>query len=293
MPSAEVDVDEPLVRRLLAEQHPDLAARSLRPIASGWDNAIFRLGDDLAVRLPRREIAARLVGHEHRWLPQLAPRLPLPVPVPLRVGRPGCGFPWAWTICPWLEGAIAADEPPSDPDATADVLGAFLAALHRPAPPDAPVNPYRGIPLARREGRFVDSVAQLADVIDAAAVRRCWARLADTPPDPGPPRWLHGDLHPANLLVRAGRLAGVLDFGDLTAGDRATDLSIAWMLLPSRSRTRLRDAAGAEAPIDDATWARARAWALHLSVAYLAGSADHPVIARIGRTTLAAVLADD
>ena len=144
-PPSEVRIDSSLVRALLREQHPDLTSLDLVDIGEGWDNGVFRLGPDLAVRLPRRAAAARLIEHEQRWLPQLATRLPVPVPVPIRVGRSGCGFPWHWSVVPWLPGqsALAA---PSDLGSIAVSLGEFLRAVHQPAPQDAPQNPWRGIP---------------------------------------------------------------------------------------------------------------------------------------------------
>jgi aminoglycoside phosphotransferase (APT) family kinase protein len=161
MPAAEVDTPSGLVRRLLAEQHPDLAGLTLEPAAHGWDNVTYRLGDELAVRLPRRALGADLIGHEQRWLPALAPPLPLPVPVPVRLGRPGCGYPWAWSVVPWLPGRPAAVAPPADPLAAAVTLGEFLGALHTPAPADAPVNPYRGVPLETRDGTVRERLARL------------------------------------------------------------------------------------------------------------------------------------
>jgi aminoglycoside phosphotransferase (APT) family kinase protein len=288
MPAAEVDVDEALVRALLEEQQPDLADRSLRLVAFGWDNAIFRVGADLVARLPRRELAVSLVEHEQRWLPALAPTLPLPIPAPVRVGRPGQGYPWPWSICPWFDGASALETPPDDPIATAEALGGFLQALHRPAPPDAPRNPYRGIPLADRAQRTLDAVDHV-DGIDRGAVRARWEDLAATPPWTGPALWLHGDVHPGNLLVAGGRLSAVLDFGDLTSGDPASDLAVAWMLLPAEARPVFRAAAG---DVDDATWRRAQGWALALGLVIAASSADNPAYAGLGARAIAAAMTD-
>jgi aminoglycoside phosphotransferase (APT) family kinase protein len=289
MPAAEVDVSDIVVGGLLAEQFPDLAHLELTELAYGWDNAIFRLGDHLTVRLPRRVLAAQLVEHEQRWLPELAGTLPLPIPAPVRIGRPGAGYPWAWSVCPWFPGVIALQEPPADMFEAAATLGAFVAALHHEAPIDAPANPYRGVPLAQRDEVVRDRAQQLSDLIDAPAVVRCWGDLAATRPWDGPPLWLHGDLHPANVLVHEGRISAVIDFGDITAGDPATDLAVAWMLFPVEARTVFRAAAG---NVDDHTWTRARGWALSLGLAYLANSADNPMFARLGERVLAAVLAD-
>src|SRR5678815_2309167 len=137
-PIAEVTIDTSVVRALLQEQHADLAHLSLVEVGEGWDNKLFRLGEDLVVRVPRRAASAALIEHEQRWLPRLSPRLPLPVPVPLRVGRPGCGFPWSWSVVPWLPGQSALLAPLQDVATGAVALGRFLRALHQPAPGDAP-----------------------------------------------------------------------------------------------------------------------------------------------------------
>jgi aminoglycoside phosphotransferase (APT) family kinase protein len=289
-PAAEVAIDEALFRRLLRAQHPDLADRPLRIVAEGWDNVLARLGDELVVRLPRRALAATLIEHEQRWLPELATRLPLPVPAPVRIGAPGDGYPWSWSICPWFAGTSAAGSPFRDADAAADALAAFLTALHRPAPETAPTNPYRGVPLPARTA-LVDSYLELLEsAVDQRRVRARWAEACRIPPHAGPPVWLHGDLHPANVIVRDGAIAAVVDFGDVTRGDPATDLSIAWMLFAPAARRRFRAALG---DVDEPTWRRAAGNALAHALACLARSADAPIIAGIGRRTLAAVLADD
>jgi aminoglycoside phosphotransferase (APT) family kinase protein len=309
MPAAEVEVTADLVRRLLAAQHEDLAGLPVEPLANGWDNALFRLGDALVARLPRRTLGAGILVNEQRWLPSLAPRLPLPVPVPVRTGTPGEGYPWPWSVVPFLPGTPASDGPPFEPRLAAADLGGFFGTLHVPAPPDAPTNPYRGVPLERRAASFEQNLAAL----DLAAldvpvpgsggragrdlVLAAWETALAVPPWDGPPLWLHGDPHPANILIADGRVSGVLDFGDITAGDPAADLSLAWMLLPARYHGAFR-AAYATAGHDhdhgmltDAVWARGRGWALNLAVVLLAWSADNPRLHEVGRRTLAAVLA--
>jgi aminoglycoside phosphotransferase (APT) family kinase protein len=292
MPAAEVDVSPELVRRLLAAQQPDLAQLPVEVMANGWDNLMCRLGGQLAVRLPRRAIAARLLQHEQRWLPVLAPRLPLPTPAPVRAGQPAFGYPWPWSVVPYLPGQVAARTPPADPRAAAAGLGGFLGALHAPAPPDAPANAVRGVPLAARRPTDMENLTTLGGRIDRRTVLREWDAALAAPPWDGPPVWVHGDLHPANILVHRGRVSGVIDFGDLTSGDPATDLSVAWMLLPADCHGAFRDAyRAAGGRLDgDGTWARARGWALVLSLAILAHSADNPLMARIGQRTLSAVL---
>jgi aminoglycoside phosphotransferase (APT) family kinase protein len=292
MPEAEVDIDVDLVAALVAEQHPDLAGLPLRSLAHGWDNESYRLGDDLVVRLPRRAAAAELIVHEQRWLGELAGGLPLPIPAPVRVGLPALGYPWAWSIVPWLSGAPWETAPPVDAAAAGRQLGSFLDALHRPAPPTAPHNPFRGVPLVDRAERFDNGVFALGDRIDARRCRAVFAELAAAAAWDGPPVWLHGDLHPLNVLVGGGRPSAVVDFGDICAGDPATDLAVAWMVLAAADRHAFRLAAGAERPVDDATWQRSRAWALALAIAYLAASDDNPTMAAIGHRTLTAALDD-
>jgi len=292
-PASEVTIDCSLVRGLLQEQHADLAHLTLVKIGEGWDNQLYRLGDDLIVRLPRRAAAAVLIEHEQRWLPQLAPRLPLRIPHPLRTGRPGCGFPWSWSITPWVAGQSAAIAPPADAEAAARALAEFLRALHQPAPGDAPRNAWRGVPLSDRTARLHEHVVALEAVIDPGVVLGLWDSIVATPPWSGPPLWIHGDLHPGNILVSEGRLSAVIDFGDLTAGDPATDLSVAWMLLPRPARMAFGALTCAPRGwLDDHTWNRARGWALALGLAFLANSSGDVIMSAIGHAALSSVLDD-
>jgi aminoglycoside phosphotransferase (APT) family kinase protein len=291
MPDAELAIDVGLVRTLLYQQHEDLASLPLVEAGEGWDNKLFRLGDDLVVRLPRRQVAAALIEHEQRWLPVLAPRLPLPVPTPVRVGRPGCGFPWAWSVSPWFVGETAATLTSGVNEATAVRLGEFVAALHQPAPADAPLNPFRTSLSSRSDG-FVERL-QCCARIDQASALATWRASLGVPVWSGGSVWLHGDLHPGNLVVSDGRLTAVIDFGDITAGDPAVDLAIVWMLWPENVRGAFRATVDrVSRVVDDRVWQRARGWALSLGVAYLANSLDNAVMGSIGHKTIAAVLAD-
>jgi aminoglycoside phosphotransferase (APT) family kinase protein len=292
-PPADLVIGSGLVRALLCAQHPDLADLPLVEAGEGWDNQLYRLGDSLGVRLPRRTLAADLIVHEQRWLPQLAARLPLPVPAPVRTGRPGCGFPWPWSIVPWFDGCSAAVTL-ADPISMAEDLGRFLRALHQPAPEEAPPNPWRGVPLANRTPSVLECLKQLRDRVETACITRLWDASVSAVPWSDRPVWLHGDLHPGNLVVRGNRLAAVVDFGDLTAGDPATDLSVAWSTLPPTARPIFRAAASnAFDPIDDATWVRARGWALTLGLVCLANSFDDPQLEALGHATVQAALDDD
>ena len=284
-PSAEFEIDEVLVTALLAEQHPDLAALPLRRVGSGWDNALFRLGSELAVRLPRRSLSVPLVLNEQRWLPEIASELPLPIPVPVRRGLPGCGYPWPWSVVPWFPGTTAATAAPASLETVARQLGGFLKALHCPAPSDAPRNPHRGIPLNERDDRTRPAIEQLDESVDPENVLHAWVDVLRTPEWREPDVWLHGDLHPFNLVMGDGRLAAVIDFGDICAGDPATDLAVGWMLFPEPVRSVFRHEVGA----DPATWRRARGWAIALGVAWIGGGER---LTEVGRRTLAAVLED-
>lgn len=264
--------DAGIVRALLAEQHPDLARLPIRHVARGWDNDLFRLGDDLAVRLPHRAQAAPLLAHELAWLPRLAPRLPLPVPVPLRAGQPGVGHPWPWSVVPWLPGRSALLDPPIDLADAATTLGRFFRAMHVPAPADAPPNPLRGTPLRARLPLLEDRLAHLeveGTDLPTARIRRLVAAYAQEPEWPGPPVWVHGDPHAHNMLVDRGRLSAVVDFGDITAGDPASDLGALHSLLPAESLPGFAAAYGV--PLDDPLWRRAAGWAVCLGAAVLGG----------------------
>ena len=279
-PPAEVAVDAILVRALLEDQHPDLARLVLAAVASGWDNAMFRLGDTLAVGLPRRQLTAALIEREQTWLPRLASRLPLPVPSPLRIGRPGHGFPWSWSLVPWLPGE-AADLAPPEPE-EAERLAGFLRALHTNAPPGAPTNPFRGVPLQERRAVVdarLDRLRSTTSLVDEALLEAWQAALSAPIADQG--CWVHGDLHARNVLVHAGRFSAVIDWGDLCRGDPATDLASVWSLFDDvEARRRVVRSYG---PRPAGVWLRALGWAVSFGTVLLeTGLADHPRHARMG-----------
>lgn len=242
MTDFETEITADLVRGLLQEQHPDLARLAVREVEGGWDNQQWRLGDELAVRMPRTERAPELQLKERRWLPVLAPRLPLPVPNPVRAGEPSVRFPKPWTVMTWVPGEPLDRTSIRSGDHAAGALADFLRALHVEAPVDAPAGSDRGgHPRAHTEGfdHFFHAVVPggIAD-----EVRAVWDDAVAAPEWEGPPVWVHGDLHPANVVVSDGTLSGVIDFGDLFAGDPAWDLAAAWVVLPAGAASRFFDA---------------------------------------------------
>ena len=247
------EIDEELVRALLKEQQPDLADLELREVVGGWGNQMWRLGDELAVRLPRTENAPSLLLNEHRWVPELAARLPLPVQTPVRLGVPSERFPRTWLVTTWVAGEPADRTPITAPE-SADTLATFLRALHVQAPAEALSIPSRGVPLRTLTLGFDEALEVVAEGDD---IRKVWADAVAAPEWDGPPVWVHGDLHPANVVVADGTLAGVIDFGEICAGDPAGDLAAAWVLLPAGAAERFFDAY----PADEATVRRARGWA--------------------------------
>ena len=251
-----------LVSRLVAEQFPQWAALPVSAVEpGGWDNSVFRLGDDMSVRLPTADRYVPQVDKEHRWLPFLGPRLPLRAPEPLAKGVPGCGFPWAWSVYRWLEGDRATLETVADLEQLAADLAGFLVAFHgidtEDGPPPGAHNFFRGGPLATYDTETREAIAALEREIDTRAATELW-QAALTAPWSGPPVWVHGDLTAENLLVVDGRLSAVIDFGCLGVGDPACDLTMAWTFFSGRSRAVFQD----RLPFDEGTWARARGWAL-------------------------------
>lgn len=293
----EVETDGSLVVRLIAAQFPQWAGLPVRPVPSGGtDNALYRLGDELAVRLPRIHWAVGQVEKEQQWLPRLAPHLPLAIPVPLAVGQPDEGYPWSWSVCRWLDGENAATERIRDLCEAATDLARFVVALQRidttGGPPPGQHNFLRGVPLSARDAEAraaLSALSSLTDEVDSGAATEAWEAALRVPEWHDPPVWIHGDLQPGNLLAVRGRLSAVIDFGGLGIGDPACDLMVAWSLFSGKSRQVFRDAL----PVDDATWARGRGWALLIGLLalpyYLKTS---PPMVRYARRLLTETLAD-
>ncbi len=289
-PASDFQISASLVRSLLEQQHPDLAHLPIQTLDAGWDNTMFRLGEQYCVRLPRREAAAALIENEQIWTPRLASRLSLPIPSPCRFGKPALGYPWKWSVLPWLPGTPADLAEPAATEAVA--LAEFLRSLHTPAPSDAPTNAARGVPLWRRAPGIEERMRRLSVTTDliTESVRRTWETALQAPYAESS-KWLHGDLHARNTLVENGAITGIIDWGDITSGDVATDLAAIWMLFSEQSARQ--KALSEYADISEATLQRAKGWAVLFGVVLLdTGLIDHPRHARMGERILQRVMAD-
>lgn len=286
-----VDVDGPLVGRLIGNQFPRWAGLPITRVRSaGTDNAMYRLGEDMVVRLPLVPGAVESIATEQRWLPRLAPSLPLAVPVPLGHGVPDDGFPYPWSVYRWLDGENAVDEPITDLPDAAIRLGRFVAALRR-FDGAAGQPSFRGIPVGTRDRDVRAAIRALgADgTVDVDVAIAAWNTALAAPGWGGAPVWVHADLHPANLLVRRGRLTAVVDFGGLGVGDPACDMLPAWTVLTERTRDLFR----AEVDVDDATWLRGRGWGLLFGLgAVHVYRITNPVLAAIGRHAMSEAIGD-
>lgn len=292
MHDGELDIDAGLVRALLQSQHSEWADLPLQRVrSSGTDNALFRLGPDMVVRMPRIHWAVDAVLLEFEWLPRLAPHVPLAIPKPRRLGEPGEGYPWPWAVYEWLDGEDAFSGGVGDATQMSSDIAEFLIALRTIDTTGAP----RPDPGRRGNSlRFVDvqtreAIAACAGSIDTAAVTAAWEAALATPEWDGPAMWFHGDVASGNLLVREGRLSAVIDFALMGVGDPACDLAVAWELLDPPARRVFRSAVGA----DDASWSRGSGWALCTALWALPYYLDtNPVMVVQARRKIAAVLAD-
>jgi aminoglycoside phosphotransferase (APT) family kinase protein len=288
-----VEIDAALVARLVGSQFPQWSSLPITAAEpDGWDNRTFRLGSNLLVRLPSAQSYAAQVRKEHRWLPLLAPQLPLPIPVPVAMGEPAEGYPWNWSVYRWLDGVPASTARIDDMTAFVETLAHFLVSLQRidatGGPPPGPHNFFRGGPLGTYDDETRTAIAAVRNLIDAELAMDLWeAGLAAT--WHGRSVWVHGDVAAGNLLIRDGRLAAVIDFGSSGVGDPACDLTIAWTFLSGESREAFR----AAVPLDAATWARSRGLALWKALITYAGNLDgDPAVAASARQVIDDVLAE-
>lgn len=285
----EVHTDVSLVRRLLTAQFPHWADLPISPVASsGTDNAMFRLGDDMAVRLPRIEWAVGNVAREQEWLPKLAPHLPVAIPTPLGHGKPAEDYSYPWSVCEWLEGVNPVVGELAEPELLAKDLAEFILALRRldvaGAPPCG-----RGVPLAERDAPTRKALSQLDGIIDVDAASAVWNDVVMFPSWQGPVSWMHGDLSPGNVLLDEGRLSAVIDFGGVGVGDPTVDLIVAWSLLPAFAREVFR----AALDVDEDTWVVGRGWALSISLIQLPYYKDtNPALAANSLHVINEVLAE-
>lgn len=287
MHTDELDVDESLARRLLAAQFPQWANLRLVPVRSaGTDNALFRLGDDIVVRLPRIAGVDAALEKEHELLPRLAPYLPVAIPFPLAAGAPMGTYPWRWSVYLWLEGH---NPPAGNHDELTEDLIAFVDALRHVDLADGP-SARRGGSLAIQDEETRAALAELSGVIDTVAATAAWNQALQLPEWVDAPVWVHGDLLPGNLLVKAGRLTGVIDWAGLGVGDPACDMIAAWALLSPRARESFRRGLR----VDDAAWARGRGWALSIGLIALPYYKDtNPEFAVVAHHLIRETLADD
>lgn len=259
----EVHTDASLVRRLVAAQFPEWAALPIEPVAArGTDNALYRLGDEMVARLPRHAASVPALRKELRWLPILAPQVPLPVPVPLATGAPGEGYPFEWVVARWLEGAPAVPDRLADAHQTTLDLASFIVALRCIDATEGPAPGGRGGPLGPRDEPMRAAMTRLGDRIDAHAVAAVWEDALLAQPWYGPGVWIHGDLDARNVLARNGHISAVVDWGSMSIGDAACDVMVVWKMVPAGERETFRRTLG----IDEATWRRARGWAISQSL---------------------------
>ncbi|ESX05006.1 aminoglycoside phosphotransferase family protein [Mesorhizobium sp. M0179] len=292
MPDPKPTIHTDLVCRLIAAQFPQWRHLPVRPVAfGGWDNRTFHLGNDMTVRLPSAAPYALQVEKEHRWLPRLAPLLPLPIPVPLAMGEPGEDYPWQWSVYRWIDGETAKTAEIADRRQFAVDLAKFLIALRRidPAggPPAGQHNFFRGGSLSVYDNQTREALQALEGQIDTQAATAVWdAALAAT--WQGSPVWFHGDVAWGNLLVQNGRLSAIIDFGTSGIGDPSCDLAIAWTFFQGESREAFR----AAIDVDEATWARGRGWTLWKALITVAGHDANQAEAERSRRDIDDVLAD-
>lgn len=282
-PPAEVTITKDLVQRLLQVQHPDLANLSIEFMGEGWDNSMFLLGTGYLVRLPRRQAAVVLLRNEQKWLPYFASKVPFTIPAPIRIGEPTDFYPWHWSILPFVKGTTADLDLPNLEQVP--LFAQFLKAVHQPAPDDAPINELRGVPIQQRAASVEERLKRLEVTTPYITdeIKEIW-KAALAAPLFKETCWLHGDLHPKNIIVNNGKIESIIDWGDITSGDVASDLACIWLIFDTaETRQQLIELYN---PSPDLL-ARAKGWAIFYGAFLLEiGLVDNPPHARIGRLTL-------
>lgn len=289
----EVDIDLAIVKHLIATQFPQYSKLELSLVqSSGTDNVMFRLGDKMSVRLPRKAEAEPAITRECTWLPKLAPHLPLAIPEPIAKGKASENYPFSWSICRWHEGKNASLDNITDVHQMAIDLAAFISAFQTIDTTSGPLPTHplhRGAPLAGRDEVTRTSIKELDGMIDTKTALAVWEEALELPTWQNPPVWIHGDLHYGNLLAHNSKLAAVIDFGAMRVGDPACDLMTAWNLFTADIRKTYRSTLN----VDDATWLRGRAWALSVAVHALPYYKDsNPFLANLSRYTINEVSTD-
>ncbi len=286
----EVPIDTGLVSRLVRDQFPDWADLPIERIDSGGTvNAIFRMGTDLAARLPLAEWGVPAIETEFVWSPRLAPHLPLVVPIPIARGRPGASYPFPWAVHRWLDGEMATDHTVPDLRRAATDVANFVKAFQGIDTAGAPANTRRGVPLVTADQATRAAIGQLGGVVDMETVTAAWERALAAPDWERPPVWTHGDLWHSNLLAGDGRITAVIDFGGVGVGDPAIDMIVAWSLLDAYSRPVFRSELG----VDDATWERGRGWAISMAAQAIPYYVEtNPIIVQNGHRMIEAVLSN-
>jgi len=294
MHADEIDITLAIVQQLIKTQYPQWGTLPLTPVTSaGTDHALYRLGTDKVIRLPRLPQTQAQVTKEQRWLPQLAPHVPLKIPKPIEQGTPDTNYPFHWSIYNWLMGTPATRDQLKNPDDAARTLAQFILALQQVdttnAPTPAAHNFFRGVPLAQRDQQTRAAIASLDGMIDTHLALKAWENACNAPIWEKAPVWIHGDLQSGNILAHEGNINAVIDFGAMAIGDPACDLQIAWNLFTPDMRNTFYEAI----QVDAATWQRGRGWALSVALIALPYyQHTNPTLANISRYAIQQVLAD-
>ncbi len=260
-PNSDLSIDEELVQNLIDTQFPEFSELPLKLIGSGWDNQNYQLGAEYLIRLPRRALGATLIGHETKWTQKLKKQLLLPIPAPVGIGKPDNSYPWQWSILPWFEGTTARNITLPEPELLR--LVHFLKVLHTINPEGAPKNPFRDVPLTGKVEAIEERLRKKGSSL-SSSILKLWEKALSETIDTIP-TLIHGDLHPGNIIIKEGIIQGIIDWGDITKGDPATDLAIFWMLpMNENLRERLLHEYGATT----STISRAKGWAVFYAVVF-------------------------